>query len=163
MNLDWRGKMTLHEKLALIESTLHDIHIDTASALTIQGVYREPEDFMLQELGTLIRLIKTEDFQFRFDFKSLDSVGKIHARLEGISSGNSGISPIKYDHWWFTMDMSIPETKVKYPAHGCYGMPDQDIGITSSMEDIELHIFNFKELDSISANLVPMPEESNEV
>ena len=85
--------MTLVEKITLLEQVLERLKDETAEALTIQGLYREPEDFIIKDIPQLIRLIKTEDFQFRFNFKDMDSVGRIHARRTGEATGGLFFNP----------------------------------------------------------------------
>lgn len=151
--------MLLHEKLARIKSLLERVRRDVADALTIQGVYREPEDFVLTEVGELIRLIKVSDFQFIFDFKQLDSVGRIHARYAGERAGGIGIDIRPFD----ILIAPIPNLQTLIPIVPAIGkpcgMPDQSITTSPGMDSVIYPTFDFKGIESMEQHLNFIPIE----
>lgn len=86
--------MTLVEKVDLLKSLISDLKEETALALTIQGLYTEPENISLKDIPDRILKIRVYDFNYKFDFKALDSVGTIHSRQEGMASGGMDINPV---------------------------------------------------------------------
>lgn len=89
--------MTLYEKVQLLQSLIEELKTDTALALTIQGLYTEAENIKLKDIPDLILQIRVYDFNYKFDFKALDSVGTIHTRASGISCGGMPIYPIPFE------------------------------------------------------------------
>ena len=151
--------MTLIEKLNLLKDLLANLKEDTASALTIQGLYREPEDFIISEIPDLIRLIKTEDFQFRFNFKDMDSVGRIHARRTGEAAGGLFFNPqpveiIVLDK----LDFKAVYT-IECPLDKACGWHVGGLVTNGSMTDLTIHMFDFKGLESMSQQLDFIPIE----
>lgn len=86
--------MTLHDKIQLLESLLSSLKEESALALTLQGLYTEPAQIKIKDIPDLILKIRVYDFNYKFDFKALDSVGTIHSRQEGIASGGMDINPV---------------------------------------------------------------------
>lgn len=86
--------MTLHDKVQLLESLLSSLKEDSALALTLQGLYTESDKIKIKDIPDLILKIRVYDFNYKFDFKALDSVGTIHSRQEGMASGGMDINPV---------------------------------------------------------------------
>lgn len=156
--------MTLVEKLNLLQELLANLKEDTASAFTIQGLYREPEDFTIREIPDLIRLIKTEDFQFRFNFKDMDSVGRIRARKTGEAVGGLFINPrpaefIVLDTFDFKTGYTISRPQGKSCGWHVGGLVTE-----GSLADPTIYTFNFKGLESMAQQLdfIPVEIEANE-
>ena len=153
--------MTLSEKMQLLQELLQELHVESAKAFTIQGLYREPEDFIIKDIPDLIRLIKTEDFQFRFDFKSLDSVGKIRARLDGEPAGDSGIEPIPFDYVFPTLDnkivvgLNVGAQYVTRPNFGAWGMPTVTIATDPHIFEIHIPKMEFHFVETAPDSFIP--------
>lgn len=86
--------MTLHEKIQLLESLLVSLKEESALALTLQGLYTEPDKIKVKDIPDRILQIRVYDFNYKFDFKALDSVGTIHSRFEGTATGGMPINPV---------------------------------------------------------------------
>ena len=153
--------MTLVEKINLLEQVLGRLKNETAEALTIQGLYREPEDFMIKDIPQLIRLIKTEDFQFRFNFKDMDSVGRIHARKTGEASGGLFFNPRPPAFIpGYQIDFSTFETPISYPTGKACGCHVGGFQSNSKFDFIQPISFNFKGIKSMEQRLDFIPVES---
>ena len=152
--------MTLVEKFDLLQKLLKELHVKSAEAFTIQGLYREPKDFIIKDIPNLIRLIRTEDFQFRFDFKSLDSVGTIRARLEGEPSGYSGIEPSPFAYVFPTLnnkiilDFNVGAQHVTLPNFGAWGTPTVTFATDPRIFEIHVPKMEFH-IESIPDSFIP--------
>lgn len=153
--------MTLSEKMQLLQSFLEDLHVESAKAFTIQGLYREPEDFIIKDIPDLIRLIKTEDFQFRFDFKSLDSVGRIKSASLGRSIGGINISIPAFDIEVCYTDLSVGPQPIFKPESGVWGMPDNNLPTNSQMTNQSFIEIDFSNIGSLPDTLIPASIEGN--
>lgn len=151
--------MTLVEKINLLKSVIDELKDKTALALTIQGLYREPEDFTVREIPDLIRLIKTEDFQFRFNFKDMDSVGRIRARKTGESVGGLTFNPHPADFIVLDAINLKANYTITVPVGKACGWHVGGMNTYGTMDDISVHLFNFKELESMSQQLDFIPVE----
>ena len=149
---------TLSQKLSTIKTMLEELRVDAALALTVQGRRTEPDSYTLNELPELISQIRVYDFNYRFDFKALDSVGTIHSRAEGIAAGNSGITPECFNFKLLEkINMKTP-TPITYCFSGVWGQ-NASIAIDCVFPNITYHKLNFKAITSAPEQFIAPPEE----
>jgi hypothetical protein len=141
--------MTLSEKMNLLNSLINDLRRDTALALTVQGVYTEFDNLHLKDIPDLIAKIRVYDFNYKFDFKALESVGVIHSRAEGVSTGGMSIDPQPFVlKSIIRFDMNT-ETPITYCYSGVYGQ-NSSITTNCTFPNISHYKIKFDTLDQIS-------------
>lgn len=152
--------MTLVEKINLLKSVIADLKDETALALTIQGLYTEAKNISLKDIPDLILQIRVYDFNYKFDFKALDSVGTIHSRNEGIATGGMKISPVPFNFRIADRMDFKTLTTITPRLSGVYGQ-DSSISVNCVFPTITYHKIDFKAVDSVPEKFIA-PSEENE-
>ena len=143
--------MTLVNKINLLKTVLNNLKEDSALALTIQGLYTEAANIKVADIPNLILQIRAHDFNYKFDFKALDSVGSIHVRNEGTTAGGMQIAPVPFDFVVPTrMDLNVDGTIQLVATNGVYGRDLANIGFS-----IEFPTITHKKLDFKSVSVEP--------
>ena len=150
--------MTLVEKINLLKSLVDELRDDTALALTMQGLYTLKEDLHLKDIPDRILQIRVYDFNYRFDFKSLESVGKIHSRAEGIAAGGSGIEPQCFNFRYKQKFNMKTLTPITYCYSGVWGQ-NSSLATDCVFPNITYHKINFKAIPSAPEQFIAPPEE----
>lgn len=154
--------MTLIEKIDLLNEVLADLKYKSALALTVQGLYTEASDIKLKDIPDLISKIRVYDFNYKFDFKALNSVGTLKVRNEGTSGGNMGISPLPLDlHVPSRISMKVA-TEIKYPEKGVFGRDSVISGIRCIAPTISFNKLDFSNISTEPTTFVALPEEETE-
>lgn len=151
--------MTLVEKINLLNSLVANLRDETALALSLQGLYTRAEELHLKDIPDRILQIRVYDFNYRFDFKALESVGTIHSRAEGIAVGGMNINPVPVPlkiAEKLNMEKSTPIT---YCFSGVWGQ-NASIAIDCVFPTITYNKINFKAIDSAPEQFIAPIEET---
>ena len=151
--------MTLVEKIDLLKSLISDLKEETALALTIQGLYTEPENISLKDIPDRILQIRVYDFNYKFDFKALDSVGTIHSRNEGTATGGMRIHPVPFSLRVAQKLNFKTDTPIVDAISGVYGQTST-ISVNCVFPTITNHKLDFKVVDSVPDQFIPPNEET---
>ena len=150
--------MTLVEKIDALKSLIDDLRAESALALSLQGLYTQAEDLHLKDIPDRILQIRVYDFNYKFDFKALESVGTIHSRAEGLPAGGMGIypqAPALRTDVKLNMKQSTPIT---YCFSGVWGQP-ASIAIDCVFPTITYHKIDFKAIPATPEQFIAPPEE----
>lgn len=154
--------MTLLEKNDLLNEVLADLKYKSALALTVQGLYTEASNIKLKDIPDLIGMIRVYDFNYKFDFKSLDSVGTLKVRNEGTSGGEMNITPT-FPNLHDTIRMSVKvTTEIRYPEKGVFGRDSVISGIRCIAPTISFNKLDFSNISTEPTTFVALPEEESE-
>ena len=129
--------MTLAEKVALLQSELSLLKTEITSALSTKGLKINNDGYVLKDVPSLIRKIRTQGFDLFFDFKNIPVMETLHVLNLGSESHfsspiiNAEFADVNVPNINFINSVLVSQDDIQF--NGMYGVPD-GFGVVIDLE-----------------------------